>query len=324
MSINDNKVNRVLSIYESLMTGEVVVKKKLANLFGVTEKTIQRDIEEIRTYFYEKQETEDWMQVSYDRKKKGYCIQEKAEYVLRREDVLAIIKILLESRAFNKEEIKRLIKIPLNQLDSDSRNNINEIIRNELFNYVPLKHGKPVVEMMWELSEAINRKEFIELIYTKANQKQVQREVAPIAIIFSEYYFYLIAYFKGSEFDQPIVFRIDRIQGCRKVNEKFRIPESKRFEDGEFRKRVQFMYTGELMKIRFEFYAVSREAILDRLPTARIIQEDDTKCTFEAEVFGKGILMWLLSQGKSIKVIYPEDFAQRIKDEIAEMYNLYQ
>lgn len=70
--------------------------------------------------------------------------------------------------------------------------------------------------------------------------------------------------------------------------------------EGEFRKRVQFMYGGSLERIRFKYTGPSIEAVLDRLPTAEIISEDKDGWIVEAEVFGKGIEMWLRSQGSSI------------------------
>ena len=44
----------------------------------------------------------------------------------------------------------------------------------------------------------------------------------------------------------------------------------------------------------------SIEAVLDRLPTAEIVERDETGWTVEAEVFGRGIEMWLQSQGSYI------------------------
>ena len=70
--------------------------------------------------------------------------------------------------------------------------------------------------------------------------------------------------------------------------------------EGEFRKRVQFMYGGRLERIRSKYTGPSIEAVLDRLPTAEIISEDKDGWIAEAEVFGKGIEMWLRSQGSSI------------------------
>ena len=82
--------------------------------------------------------------------------------------------------------------------------------------------------------------------------------------------------------------------------ERFKIPYADRFEEGEFRKRIQFMYGGELRKIRFRYRGVSVEAVLDRLPTARILREEDGAYVIEAEVYGKGVDMWVRGQGEDI------------------------
>ena len=81
------------------------------------------------------------------------------------------------------------------------------------------------------------------------------------------------------------------------------VPYAKRFEEGEFRKRVQFMFGGKLQKVTFQYTGLSVEAILDRLPTARIIDEADGIFTITAEVFGNGIQMWLRSQGDQVKIL---------------------
>ena len=76
-----------------------------------------------------------------------------------------------------------------------------------------------------------------------------------------------------------------------------------RFQEGEFRRRVQFMYGGRLQKIRFQYTRPSIEAVLDRLPTAEIEEKTETGWIVKAEVFGKGIDMWLRSQGDLIQDI---------------------
>jgi len=54
-------------------------------------------------------------------------------------------------------------------------------------------------------------------------------------------------------------------------------------------------------KVRFVYSGIDIDAILDRLPTAKILSEKDGKYVVEAEVFGKEIDMWLRSQGDNIK-----------------------
>ena len=147
----------------------------------------------------------------------------------------------------------------------------------------------------------------MEIEYTRMKEpKLVQRRVQPVGIMFSEYYFYLTAFLEDkSTFENPddlfpTIYRIDRIKSFKVLDEHFRVPYQDRFQEGEFRKRVQFMYGGKLERIRFKYTGPSIEAVLDRLPTAKIVCQDGEGWTVEAEVFGKGIEMWLRSQGSNI------------------------
>lgn len=316
----DMKVTRILTIYSKLVHGEVVNKREMAEIFNVNEKTIQRDLEDIRTYFSDNRERLGPRDIIYIRNRKGYILDNKDD-VLTREDILALTKILLESRAFCKDELKHLTNSILGQVDVNQRKNVKDIIGNEMLNYVPLNHSGVLLTKIWDLSELIRNKEVTQILYIKVDGVEVKRRVKPLAIIFSEYYFYLIAYL--NDFDSPTVFRVDRIKEYKAIEEKFYIPSAERFEDGEFRKRVQFMYAGKLMKIKFEFTGSSIDAVLDRLPTARVIEALKGKFIVEAEVYGKGIIMWILSQGKNIKVISPSQFVEQVIEEINSMKNNY-
>ena len=125
--------------------------------------------------------------------------------------------------------------------------------------------------------------------------------------MFSEYYFYLTAFLEDkATFDNPddifpTIYRIDRIKSFHVLNERFVVPYHNRFQEGEFRKRVQFMYGGKLERIKFKYTGPSIEAVLDRLPTAEILSRDTDGWTVAAEVFGKGIEMWMKSQGEYLK-----------------------
>ena len=101
----------------------------------------------------------------------------------------------------------------------------------------------------------------------------------------------------------PTVYRIDRIKMFKVTDYHFKVPYEKRFEEGEFRKRVQFMYGGKLQKIKFYYKGHSAEAILDRLPTANVIGVDENGYLIAAEVFGKGLDIWLNSYGDLIQVL---------------------
>lgn len=63
------------------------------------------------------------------------------------------------------------------------------------------------------------------------------------------------------------------------------------------------MYGGSLQKVKFRYSGSDIDAVLDRLPTAQILSEDNGVYIVSAEVFGKGIDMWLKSQGDRVEII---------------------
>jgi len=67
------------------------------------------------------------------------------------------------------------------------------------------------------------------------------------------------------------------------------------------------MFPGDNVRITFEFSGLSLQAVLDRLPTAKVIEQNGTKSVITAEVnYGRGIIMYLLSQGSWVKVFEPK------------------
>ena len=117
---------------------------------------------------------------------------------------------------------------------------VTELIRNEEFHYVEPRHKTNFLDTMWEIGQAIRNCQYIEMNYYRMKDKTVvKRKVKPVAIMFSEYYFYLTAFIEDKEvlkdFDVlndsfPTIYRIDRIKDLRVLEEKFHIPYSSRFE----------------------------------------------------------------------------------------------
>ncbi len=304
------KSDRLLQIYSRLVGGEILRKGKLAQRFGVTEKSIQRDIDALRCFFTEQALSQD---VVYDPKAKGYRLIDTMPQKLSNSEILAVCKILLESRSMRKDEMLLILdKLITCCVPEQNKAAVNQLIANEKFHYIEPHHGKPILDRLWDIGQAIQSHQVMEIQYERMKEpKLVTRRVEPVGIMFSEYYFYLTAFLQDvdreAEFEKPddlfpTIYRIDRIASFKVLNEHFRVPYSTRFEEGEFRKRVQFMYGGKLERIKFRYTGPSLEAVLDRLPTAKILKEDAGGWDVEAEVFGKGIEMWLRGQGEHIKV----------------------
>ncbi len=238
---------------------------------------------------------------------------------LQSSEVLALCKILLDSRAFTKEEmVDMLDKLITCCVPQNNQKMVKKLIQNEEFHYVEPCHKTKFIDQMWTIGQAIQSHEYIEINYQGVQGSSVKtRKLKPLAIMFSEYYFYLAAFIDDEKIRNyfnvlndafPTIYRIDRIQELKVLDEKFCIPYNDRFEEGEFRKRIQFMYGGKLRRVTFKYSGYSIEAVLDRLTTAKIIDEEpheDGKrkiYTVTAEVFGDGIDMWFRSQGENVKV----------------------
>ncbi len=290
-------------MYEKLNRGEIINKKEFAKAFGTSEKSVQRDIDDLRAYLSECYENGDDITIDYDYIKGGYTLVKQEREFLTNDEILAISKVLLESRGFNKGEINQLIDKLLLQATPSARMDIKDLILKERFHYIPPRHGKPLLNIMWDISTAIQHQERLSIDYTKMNRNIIHADIEPLAIMFSEFYFYLIAWYADHQKNYPTVFRIDRIIKMENTKEKFQIPYADRFNDGEFRKRVFFMYPGELKRIKFEYTGPSVEAILDKIPTAEIVKTESNKYTLKAECYGDGILMWLRGQGEYVKVL---------------------
>ncbi len=311
----NDKVSRVLNLYQRFMEGEVVDKEAEAARYGVSERSIQRDISAINNFFEQEAGKSGVINIiEYDKKKGGHYLNQIYKTKLTNSEILAICKILLDSRAFTKKE---MISILSRMIDccvpKDSQELVEDLISNEEFHYVELTHKSEFLDKMWDIGQAIHESRYLEMDYKRTKDGEiVKRKVKPVAIMFSEYYFYLTAFIDDEEvkadFDVindafPTIYRIDRISDYKVLDEQFKIPYGNRFKEGEFRKRIQFMYGGKLQKVRFKYKGTSVEAVLDRLPTAKILEEKDGIYTISAEVFGKGIDMWLRSQGDMVEVI---------------------
>lgn len=311
-NLTEAKSSRLLVIYSRLVSGEVVSKAELSEQYHVSERSIQRDMESLRCFIANQSLPQD---IIYDYKMRGYRLVNSLPKGLTNSEVLAVCKILLDSRSMRRDEMLPILdKLIDCAVPEESRRAVAELIANEKHHYIEPHHRQHILDGLWEISQAVKRHQIMEIEYERIKgPKCVQRRIQPVGIMFSEYYFYLTAFlpdktnFENPDDLFPTIYRIDRIRSFRVLDEYFYVPYKDRFEEGEFRKRVQFMYGGKLERIRFRYTGPSVEAVLDRLPTAEVVSEDNGGWTIRAEVFGKGIEMWLRSQGEYVQVIEEEE-----------------
>lgn len=298
---------RLLYLYHALVQGGGIQKREAAECFGVDERSIQRDIEDLRSFFAEQDPP---MEIAYRLDEKRYQLEAVEPIFLTRGEMLAVCKILLESRSMVRRELEPILdRLISNCVCPQDRQTVSRMIANEQFTYIEPRHGKFLADRLWTLGQAIQEKLVLQVLYRTQTDQEKRRTLQPVGLLFSEYYFYLAAFIedidKAEHFENaddlfPTIYRVDRLEEIKVLDRHFSVPYAQRFSEGEFRKRIQFMYGGRLQTVRFAYRGPSVEAVLDRLPTAEIVAERDGKYDIKAEVFGKGIDMWLRSQGDYI------------------------
>ena len=304
---SEAKSMRLLTMYSRLLDGKILRKRELADEFGIAARSVQRDLESLRIFFAEEMMGRE---ILYDPRERGYRLSHACARGLTNSEILAVCKILLESRSMRRDEMMPILDKLMNCCVPDSsKKAVTSLVANERHHYVEPRHGKRILDGLWEIGQAIERHQVMELEYAKMDGTISSRAVEPVGLMFSEFYFYLVAFLHGDprveSYRQnntlmPTIYRVDRIQNFIVTQEHFTPAYASRFQEGEFRKRIQFMFGGKLNRVRFKYTGPSLEAVLDRLPTAQILSQDEEGWEIEVEVFGKGIEMWLRSQGNYV------------------------
>ncbi len=125
---------RTLDMYERLCEGKRIQKGVEAKRFGVDERSIQRDIDDIRAFLGERQRSGDERQVIYDRTRRGFVMKGQEQTLMTNREVLTVAKILCESHAFSKNEIQCILhKLVDGCVPLQNEKMVSELIFNQSY-----------------------------------------------------------------------------------------------------------------------------------------------------------------------------------------------
>ena len=318
---SSDKLERTLAIFFRAVRGEDLVVKRIADEYGVSTKTIARDISDLKAFLAENRDMLGYAELKYSYHQKAYRLQ--MEEFLSDRELLALVKILIASRALNRGDMLNIVNKIKNFSAPEDRKLLNNLIGRELYYYSAVGSDVPhVVDRLWQLSRVIELKKEITITYYKMDRSEITRRIVPVSIMFSEYYFYLIGFHETENGHMAERFyRIDRVKEVVEHRDiMMRRPE---FNEGELRRLNQYMFPGKNRRIVFEFTGPSVQAVLDRLPTSKLIDVKNGVNIIEADVYGDGIRMWLMSQGDWVKVLEPVDLAEEIRETAERIMKKY-
>lgn len=311
------KAIQILELYTRFQNGERLSKQEMATILdGKSHRTIQRFISTINSFLKESG-MEQFIQ--YDRNNNQFFMQYKDGESFTAKQILLISKVLLSTRSLNNEEIHTVLHHQLMKLSKEDQQTIKKSIQSEISQYDSGLEEQGLLDIIWELNEHIQNSKVIEIEYSNALNKVKSHIIKPLYVTFSEYYYYLTG---AKENGDILIFRVDRILEYKVRRHRFDIQLPQHMEEGELKKRIYFMYGGSLKTVTFEFTGGIIESVIDRFPTAKLLKKDykNNQFTVEIEVIGDGIMMWLLSQGKRVKVLSPPSMVELYQAEVNEMY----
>lgn len=321
--MDNTKQYRILEIFFRAMRGEDISVSALANEYGVSTKSISRSIGELKAFLAEHRELVGNTELEYSHQNKCYRLY--MDEFLSNKELFALVEVMIGARAFSRMELLTLTDKLKRFTTAEDRPKLNDLIRKELYHYPEVKHDcESVEDRLWQIVNCITEHKEITIEYYRMDRQWKTHRIRPASVMFTDYYFYLIAFMAEGNTDKPYYFRIDRIKDVTEHRKTFLTDDIPEFDEGLLRKRSLFMWPGKLRTVRFEFSGPSVQAVLDKLPTAKIIERlGDRKYLIEAETYGDGIKMWLLSQGSWVKVVAPDEFVVEMKKELEIMCTYY-
>ncbi len=237
----NDKTYRVLRLYELLNNGTPVSRQMLRERYQVSQRSIERDVAFLNDYLANVYGID--RAVRYDEKQGVYFLTQNRWGSLSSSKILAVTKILLASRAFPSDELFDLLKNLTACAPPEERETITHIIRGEMVDYQPVSSVKPVLDLIWEIAQYIEHRDIIQFDYIRQDEKRVRRKAEPAALLFSDYYFYLLAYYVPPKGNKPVILRLDRVENVEKTGEKANASVHSGAEAAH--RKTQFMYGGK-------------------------------------------------------------------------------
>ena len=244
--MDNTKQGRLLEIFFRSLRGEDLSVKKLAAEYGVSTKSVSRDIGDLKAFLADHRELAGNTELEYSSQEKCYRLY--MDEFLTNKELFALVEVMIGARAFSKEELLTLTGKLKKFTTTEDRPKLNELIRKELYHYAEVKHDcESVQETLWKLVGCIAEKREITIEYYRMDRACKTHRIRPASVMFTDYYFYLIAFLAGEdeERDKPLYFRADRIKRIVEHRGTRNEEETPEFDEGLLRKRSLFMWPGK-------------------------------------------------------------------------------
>lgn len=313
MSVN----KRVASMLVRMIQGETIYVENEAAQSNLTKRSTERDIKSIREYIKDMSIN---LKVIQKRRPARYYITKENDIPF--EEVLALLQMIISTRAFNKTEFNKLRNRLLSQLSKEDRKKAVQLTNSTVAKYVPVKSEYNLLDRIKDFSNYIDKKLTVNFKYLNSYGIVRQEMALPVSIYFDTFYFYVVMY--NEEAKQSFSCRLDRFVDY-KASKAQKIKMSRQFkkDDGAERNNTYLLNYGN--KVDFEiYYSGYPQTALDRFPNSKVKQTLDKEVLIEGSAYTQGLVLWIMGQGSRVRVKYPASLISEVKRELVKTLGYYE
>lgn len=312
-----NAAKNTIEMFVRMLQGDRLSMLGEMQRYSCSDKTIQRYLRDIKNTVDETN-----LKISYihDFKNSEYYIKKETDIPI--EEILALLKMVIGTRAFNKSELNQLINRLLGNLSKDDTRIAKKLINSTEAKYVPIKSNYDLLPRIKNFIEYINTQTAIEFTYLNSQQKIIQDIELPISIYFDNFYFYIVTY--NEEKNKNILHRMDRFQSIKPLPaKKISLPWSLKKDDGKEVNNTYLISDGKQDNFQIYFSGFPQSA-LDHFPNSRIVKKFDNEVLIEGTAYTQGLIMWIMEQGPRVRVKSPMSLVEAVKNELKKTLANYE
>jgi len=317
------RISRIVQLLTTLQSGQGYSANELAELLGVSRRTLFRDLAELAAI---------GVPYHFDAKCGGYRID--PAFFLPPIDLTlpeALSLLLLVHRAgpelplpFKNSALVAGLKVE-NNLPAGLRQYCNTALR-----YVTVRTGPQAPmdlldQVFGRLQEAIHKRRKVRLVYHSLfdGEGRIELVLSPYHLMFHRRAWYVIGH--SSRHDSVRTFKLNRIQKLEVLDKCFLDGEA--FDLNDYLGRAWAMIPeGHIheVRLRFEPKVATNVSEVQWHSTQQVHWQSDGSVILEFRVDGLGeIAWWILGYGDQVEVLAPEALRQRVAETAARMVARY-
>lgn len=315
-----DKVTRVLKLYQQLYSGKRIEKAQYCIENGISGRTFDRDIEDIRLFLSESYSAQE---LCYIREDKTYMLTRTAGRTLSGEEAVVLGNLLMSVKDFQAEEMEGMMRGLIQATESSRRDVVAAIFQRWKGMYKKNVENKALMKLQWDITVAIMNRMKIRLNYEKADGEKVVREILPMEIVYDDGFGYLIAYRADCTYKYPAFFKLNRILSFAFSGGTYLQEVKEAYVKLELQSYLKFMQGGSLENITVRCTKEKRKIVEDSFRIVKVITENEKETVLEIQCFSQGFFQWVMGQEPGIEVLEPYYLREKLKETYTKMLEVY-